>query len=165
MMKKRTLSAVVSICLASCTSKVEIPAHHVGVISDDQQVNPTVLSSGEYVVEQGSRVIVFDLRPTRLDLDIDFLLSDASEGRIRMAIKFRPIADSLPALYRRYRSIHVEPIVEQGIKRVTRELLAKYAPTESFDTLRRQVKNFLIDAPTLGNYVVISDIDIVELRY
>ena len=159
------LALVLVILLQSCNSKTEIPHDHAGVVTHNGQSDPTVLTAGEHVIGYGSKVILYDVRSTRLDLDVDFLFSDASEGKIKLAMQFYPIADSLPAFYEKYQSIHVAPIVDQGVRKAIRGSLGKYTRDEAEETLRKNVMHAIVTESEVVKYLVIEDLEIVNLQY
>lgn len=160
------IGAIVILFSVGCTSKVEIPAKHAGVVKNDEHVHAEVLKPGRHLINFGSEVIVYDVSLASLTIEFDFLFSDASEGNIKLDVDFNPIADSLSAFYKQYRSIYVTPIVDQGVRKVTRDLLFTHRSTdltkEEFET---EILKAIKTNPGIMSFVEIKKVDIVELRY
>ena len=84
----------------------------------------------------------------------------------KVAVEFIPIVDSLSAFYGKYQSIYVTPIVDQGTRKVARDLLFKYKPTDlTKDEYELEVLKAIKANPAIMNYVEIKKVGIVELRY
>jgi hypothetical protein len=165
-MKKLFFSAIVILSSQGCTSKVEIPIRHVGVVKNDEQLNAQVLKPGEHSVSFDSEVIIYDVNSENLEIEFDFLFSDSSEGNLKLAIEFNPIADSLPAFYRKYQSDYVTPIVDQGTRKVVRTLFLNHKPTDlTKNEFELKISKTIITDHPIMNYVNINKVDIVELRY
>ena len=165
-MKKLLISAVVALFLQGCTSKVEIPIKHAGVVTSDEQVSSEVLRPGEHLVNFGSEVIIYDVSPVSLDIEFDFLFSDTSEGKLKVDIEFNPITDSLSAFYEKYQSKDVTPIVDQGTRKVVRSSLFKQKPTDlTKDEIEIEIIKAIKTNNAIINYVDIKKVDIVELMY
>jgi len=164
-MKKILVIAVVVLFLQGCTSKVEIPIRHAGVVKTDEQVSAEVLKSGTHSVSFGSQVIVYDISLADLDFECGFLFSDAFEGNFKVAIEFNPIADSLSSFYRKYQSEYVIPVVEQATCRVTRDLLFKYKSTDlTKEEFQIEILKAIKANHAIVNYVEIKKVDIIELK-
>ena len=166
-MKKLFISAIVILFFQRCTSKVEIPIDHAGVVKNDEQVIAEVLKPGNHMVSFGSEVIVYDVSPADFDLEFDFMFSDTSSvGNLRVAIEFKPIADSLSAFYRKYQDIYVTPIIEQATGNIIRDLFFKYKPTDlTKDEFELEIVKAIKTSHAIVNYVELKEVDVVELRY
>jgi len=165
-MKKLLTSAIVILFFQGCTSKVEIPVNHAGVIKIDGQVNTEVLKPGQHLINFGSEVIVYDVNLAYFNLELDFFFSDTTRGDLQVAIEFKPIADSLSAFYIKYQSIHITPIIEQATGNVIRDLLFKYKHIDlTKNEFEIEIAKAIKANHAIINYVEIREIDIVELRY
>jgi hypothetical protein len=164
--KELLISAIVILFFHGCTSKIEIPINHAGVAKNDEKVNAEVLKPGEHYVNFDTEVIVYDVSPASFDIEFDFLFSDASEGNIKVEVEFNPIADSLSAFYRKYQSIYVTPIIEQGTLKVARDLLIKYRPTDlTKDEFEIEILKAIKVNHAIINYVEIKEVNVNDLRY
>ena len=165
-MKKLLFIAIVILLFQGCSSTIEIPINHAGVIKNDEQVSVEVLKPGEHLVSFGSEVIVYDVSPVSLDIEFDFLFSDASEGNIKVTIEFNPIVDSLSAFYRKYRSIYVTPIVDQATRKVARDLLFEHKSTDlKWNEFQQEIFKVIKVNHSIMNYVEINKVVIAEIRY
>jgi hypothetical protein len=164
-MKEFLICVIVILLAQGCKSKVEIPVLHVGVVKAHEQVDTAVLNPGEHLIDLGSEVIIYDTSPASLDIEFDFLFSDSSEGNLRLEIEFSPIVDSLSAFYRKYQSIYVTPIVDQGTRKVVRSLLLNFKPSDlAKDEFELEIRKAITTNDSIMNYIQITKIDIVEFR-
>jgi len=164
--KKFLVLIIVILLSLGCASKVEIPVRHVGVIKSHQQENRQVLRPGVHLIAFGTEVVIYDTSPASLDIDFDFLFSDTSEGTIKLAIEFSPIPDSLSAFYSIFQSVYVTPVVDQGTRKVVRNLLNRYKPSDlTKEELEFKIHEALTSKHPVSNYVHLSKVVILELRY
>jgi hypothetical protein len=164
-LKKFLFRFIVVLCLQGCTTKIEIPVKHAGVVRRDEQVSAEVLKAGEHQVSFDSEVIIYDVNPTSLDTEFDFLFSDSSEGKLKIDVEFNPITDSLSSFYKKYHSISITSIVNQVMRGAVRNSLFKFSPKQlTKDEFEIEINNVIRTNPAIVNYVEIKSIDIVELN-
>ena len=165
-MKQLFFGIVWILLLQGCTSKVEIPIKHAGVVTNQEQVKAEVLKSGVHAVDFGSDVVVYEISPTNLQIEFDVLFSDASAGNLKVALDFNPIPDSLASFYKKYQSIYITPIIDQRARAAVRQLLFKYKPDElTKEELRKRIIKAITEDPSISNYVYISDVETIELGF
>jgi hypothetical protein len=165
-MKPIISCTIIIFILAGCESRIEIPVDHAGVVIDHEHVEPQVLRHGEHLVNFGSEVIVYDVNDTKLEMEFDFIFRDVSEGDIKLTVEFKPIADSLPSFYKKYKSIYVTPVMQTKSRQIVRELLESYDPNElSSDELKTRINKTLANDPQITDYVKVYKVDILDLSW
>jgi len=165
-MKKLFFNIIVALFLQGCTSKIEIPVSHAGVVIRDEQVKTLVLRPGEHLVSFGTRVIDYDVSQATLDSEFDFYFEDFSKGKLNIAIEFKPIADSLPGFYSKYQYIWVTPVVEIVTRNIVFDLFKNVKPNEfTKEELELKIIKAITENARLTNYVNVKRVDIVDLRF
>jgi len=165
-MKELLFLVIISLLLQGCTSKIEIPVSHAGVVIHDEHVKTLVLRPGEHLVSFGTRVIIYDVSQAILDSEFDFYFEDFSKGKLNVAIEFTPIVDSLSSFYRKYQSIYVTTVIEIITQQIVRDLFKNVKPNEfTKQEFELKIIKAIIENDRFTNYVNVKRVDIVDLWF
>jgi hypothetical protein len=100
--------------LLGCSEKVEIPKDYVGiVVNPNGNVDKNILKPGIHSLENDSNLIIFSMRPNKVDVTVEFFFADNTRGNLKFSVTFVPIASKLPSYYEKYRYEKINVIVIQ----------------------------------------------------
>jgi len=151
-----------------CSQKVYIPITEAGVTYDKstRTVNDQVLKYGKHKIDIKTGLIIYEVIEKQEEFSLQFLFKDGSKGQIDFSVRFAPKADSLPSIYKSYRTDYIKLFVRPEIRAMIRNLLGSYNSSEvNKDFIEDLILQKLISDNPLSDLIDIKALLIRNLEF
>ena len=85
-----------------------------------------MLLSGKHSLNIDESLVLFDIKDQSQDFSLDFEFKDKTTGTIKFKIRYRPITDKLPEIYKSYRQNYKDRYLIPEVRNTARTILSDY---------------------------------------